>query len=82
MIELTFITAFILYLGVTLIVIFGFWGYHHIQARRKKILSCEQDLFICEYCHFAYLEESRIKVNQCPQCGSYNKQNQYQRSDF
>jgi uncharacterized paraquat-inducible protein A len=78
MIELTFSTAFMLYLSLTLAVVLGLWIFHHYQVRKKTILSCEQDLFVCEYCHYAYLEEGIKKVNQCPQCGSYNKHNIYQ----
>jgi uncharacterized paraquat-inducible protein A len=77
MIELTSSTAFMLYLLLTLMVVLGLWIQHHYYARQKKIASPEQELRVCEYCHFAYLEEGVKQVNQCPQCGSFNKHNTY-----
>ena len=77
MIELTFATAFVLYLGCTLAILLGIWGYSHYQAKRKKILSYEQDLYVCEYCHYAYLEDTLKKINRCPQCNSFNQKNLY-----
>jgi uncharacterized paraquat-inducible protein A len=73
MIELTFASAFMLYLCLTLFMLFGLWIYNHYCSRRKEILPCEQELTICEYCHFAYLEDSAKKLTQCPQCESYNQ---------
>ncbi|WP_068469139.1 hypothetical protein [Candidatus Protochlamydia phocaeensis] len=78
MIELTFNTALMLYLSLALLIVLGVWVYSHYRTRRRTILSCEQDLFVCEYCHYAYLEESIKQLNRCPQCGLYNKHNQYQ----
>lgn len=77
MIELTISTAIMLYLSLTLLIVLGFWGFHHYYARKKKIFSFEQALCQCEYCHYAYLEDSIKKVNQCPQCGLFNKHNLY-----
>ncbi|MBA3722057.1 MAG: hypothetical protein H0W88_09575 [Parachlamydiaceae bacterium] len=77
MIELTFATGFMLYLCFTLTVVLGFWGYQHYHARKKNIFTHEQELRVCEYCQFAYLEEGLKKVNKCPQCGSFNKNNIY-----
>lgn len=73
MIELTFASAFMLYLCMTLFILFGLWVYHHYRTRRREILPCEQELVVCEYCSFAYLEESSKKVTKCPQCHSYNR---------
>jgi hypothetical protein len=78
MIELTFNTMFMLYLGGTLAIILGIWLYSHYRMRRRIFFPIEQDLFICEYCHFAYIEESVKHLNRCPQCGLYNKHNTYQ----
>lgn len=77
MIELTFNTLFILYLGLTLTSVLGIWIFSHYQTRHKTILSTEQDLRICEYCHFAYVEDSVKHLNRCPQCGLFNKNNTY-----
>lgn len=73
MIELTFVTAFMLYLGSTLALILGIWGFSHYQTKNKQIMSLEKSLSTCEYCHFAYLNDSAKKITQCPQCGSYNR---------
>lgn len=73
MIELSPNTGFMLYLGATLLLILGIWGYHHYKSRKKTILTSPQELLICEYCHFAYLAESGLKVSKCPRCHSFNK---------
>jgi ribosomal protein L37AE/L43A len=77
MIELTFSTAFTLYLALTLSLLLGFWIRYHYRARRKVVLPSEQELFVCEYCHFVYLEQPTENINQCPQCRSFNKRNAY-----
>lgn len=77
MIELSANTAVMLYLGLTLGILLGIWGYHHYRSRSKKIFTEEQELLVCEYCHFAYLEDITKSVNQCPQCQSFNKANHY-----
>ena len=77
MIELSPTTAFMVYLSMTIGVLFGIWVYQHYQTRKKKIISSEKELFVCEFCHFAYLEEGIKPVTQCPQCQSYNKNNTF-----
>lgn len=79
MIELSANTAVMLYLGITLGILLSLWVLQNISYKRKKIYEIEQDLFVCEYCHFAYLEEGVKEVTQCPQCGSYNKHNIYRK---
>jgi len=79
MIELTFNTLFILYLSITLMTVLGLWIYSHYRMRRRAIYTVEKALFICEYCHFAYVEESAKQLNRCPQCGLFNKENNYQK---
>ena len=73
MIELTFTTAFMLYLGLTLMFVMGIWIYSHFKSKQKTIFTCEKELFICEFCHYAYLEDQIKKLNKCPQCGLFNK---------
>lgn len=80
MIELTSTTAVMLYLGVTLGVLFGIWIAQNIRSGRKKIIVSEQTLFICEYCTFAYLADVSLDVTQCPQCSCFNKHNAYKGS--
>ena len=79
MIELTFNTLFILYLSLTLIVVLGIWIYSHYKVRRRAFFSTERALCICEYCHFAYVEDRNKQLNRCPQCGLFNKENTYKK---
>lgn len=79
MFEVTAAHAVIIYLALTLAAIFGAWIYHHLLSRKKTILINKEELFVCEYCHFAYLYLIVKKINQCPQCRSYNKDNRYQK---
>lgn len=79
MIELTTNTAMMLYLVLTLGCVLGIWIYHHYFSKRKKISLAARELLVCEYCHFAYLEELSKPVNQCPQCHSFNKSNTFRK---
>lgn len=80
MIDLTFNAIFILYLSVTLATILGIWIYSHYRMRRRTFFTTERALFVCEYCHFTYVEESVKHLNRCPQCGLFNKNNVYHKS--
>lgn len=73
MIELSTSTAIMLYLGLTLCPLLGLWIFQHCLSRHKKMELSDQELHVCEYCHFAYLEEIATKITQCPQCQSYNR---------
>jgi hypothetical protein len=73
MIEVSEVTAFMLYLCLTLGSLLGFWAFQHYSKRNKKISLDEEQLFVCEYCHFCYLEDFTQSVTRCPQCQSYNK---------
>lgn len=75
MIELSTNAAIMLYLSITLIPLLGLWVFQHCAARQKKIDISDQELHVCEYCNFAYLEAIATKITQCPQCLSYNKNN-------
>lgn len=77
MIELSANTAVMLYLSFTLVVILGLWLHHHYQSRRKKIVTTDHELYLCEYCHCAYLEADFKDITQCPECGLFNKNNKY-----
>jgi len=79
MIELSTNTACMLYLGLTLAIVFGIWTYNHYNSRQQKIVIAEQELLVCEYCHFAYLGDLGKPLTQCPQCHSFNKSNRYRR---
>jgi ribosomal protein L37AE/L43A len=73
MIEITFNTAFMLYLCLTLTILLGVWAYYHLQERNRIIVSSEKKLIICEYCHFAYVDRSLKVIHQCPQCQLFSK---------
>lgn len=77
MIELTFNAIFLLYLSLTLSSVLGIWIYSHYRGKKRKIFTEEKALFICEYCHFAYVEEGVKELNRCPQCGLFNKENTF-----
>lgn len=79
MIDLTFNTAFMLYLGLTLIGVMGVWIYSHYRTRKQVFFPNEKTLFQCEFCHYAYVDESAKQLNRCPQCGLINKKNEYVR---
>ncbi len=77
MIDLTFTTAFMLYLVATIIIVLGVWLHSHYHSRNRQFLPSEQELFVCEFCHFAYVEQSAKKLNRCPQCNLINEKNKY-----
>lgn len=77
MIELSTTAAINLYLGLTLAILLGIWFYHHYSVRHKKVVTTDKELFVCEFCHFAYLSPKEKTVTQCPQCQSFNKNNPY-----
>lgn len=73
MIELSQGTALLLYLGITLICILGVWIASHYRSRKRCFMPLEKELITCEFCLFAYLDESAKKITRCPKCDSYNK---------
>lgn len=77
MIELSPTTAMMVYLCVTLAMLIGIWAYHHYRCRRRKVVLIQQELYVCEYCHFTYLDQVAKPITQCPQCDSFNKKNRY-----
>lgn len=72
MITLTSTTAAMLYLCLTLATLLGLWGGQHCRSRKKKIDVSDQELLVCEYCLFAYLDDKSKRITRCPQCQSYN----------
>lgn len=67
-------TLVLIYLSLTLIGILGLWIKQHYKSRHKKIVITEKALFVCEFCHYAYMEVGSKKITQCPQCNCYNKE--------
>lgn len=77
MVEITAANALILYLGITLAILFGLWIFQHYASSKRTILSTPEELFLCEYCHFVYLEKAALKLTRCPGCRSLNEGNRY-----
>lgn len=75
MIEISPGTAAMVYLFLTLATLLGLWVYQHYKTKNYKILPPEQNLRVCEYCHFAYLKNAEKAITQCPQCQCYNQKN-------
>jgi hypothetical protein len=76
MIEISPDTAFLLYIGMTLLILLGTWTYHHYCSSKRKLVLMEYELSVCEYCHFAYLATRGDELTRCPQCKSLNQRNQ------
>lgn len=73
MIELTTNAALIIYLGLTLAVILTLWLVNHFKSKKRYSIDTRQQLYLCEYCCFVYLELDNQTVTTCPQCQSFNK---------
>jgi len=72
MIELSPITALMVYLGMTLSCVLFVWIFYYWTARKKTILPNEKKLYVCEFCRFAYLDIPEKNITRCPSCHSYN----------
>lgn len=77
MITLSPVTFIMVYLGATLMVIFGVWLSTVLATKKRVIVAPKEQLCLCEYCHFVYLADLDHKVNACPQCKTLNKNNVY-----
>lgn len=77
MIEIAASTAFMIYLGITMLALFTVWTVHHWKTRNKTIAPSRVTLRMCEYCQQVYVEDAARPVTQCPSCKSFNKNNQY-----
>lgn len=73
MIELSASAALMLYLGITLGVVLGLWIHQHYRSRKQKVMTAENELQVCEYCHCAYLAERGKPLSHCPSCKLINK---------
>lgn len=78
MIPLSPNAAITLYLGLTLFALAGVWVFFYYSSKKKQYVFCRQCLYICEFCHFAYLDDTDKSVTPCPQCKVLNKNNKYQ----
>lgn len=77
MIEISPASAAMLYLSITLALLFILWLYQHWKRHRRKPFLDREELYVCEYCHFIYLADPEKPNNRCPECLSYNKHNRY-----
>lgn len=77
MIVISTNTAVMLYLILTLALLLVLWSVQHFRQRSKKVIVAKDELFKCEFCHFAYLSDRSKKVTQCPECKSFNKDNRF-----
>jgi hypothetical protein len=73
MIEVSPETAFMLYLGGTVLAIIGTWVWQHFVAKKKEIISFPSRTFHCEFCHASYLDDPIKPFTRCPECQSLNK---------
>lgn len=77
MIQISITTAIIIYLSLSLLLLFSLWLKHNNERRQRTPQAPLSQLYICEYCHFPYLGETEVPVTRCPQCSSMNKDNAY-----
>ncbi len=68
---------FMIYLAATLAAILVVSIIHSVKQKKRKVLSSETCLYVCEYCTYAYLDKRASLVNRCPQCDSLNQHNQH-----
>lgn len=73
MIEITWATAFLLYLTFLLCILFTLWIFSHLAHKRKKLTLSRQEIIICEYCHNTYIADRDRDLSRCPACNSLNK---------
>ena len=73
MIEVLPDTAFMIYLGITIFTIMGFWLRYYLYSKKKEVLSFPISQRRCEFCRFHYLEDAAKTVSRCPQCRFLNK---------
>lgn len=81
MIEINAATAFFLYLFATLILLVSLWLKFFLRSHKKEAYFTEANsLYLCEYCHFVYMERTGQPNTRCPQCQSLNKSNDYKKT--
>jgi len=68
MIEINLTTAFPIYLGSVLALIFIVsWG-HALRQRHDRYRVPHQKLLDCEFCHYTFLMDLSEHYARCPQC--------------
>ncbi len=72
MIDISFSTACLLYLGLMLGGVFFVGLYLYSKKRDLKKFESSK-LYMCEYCQHAYIDDIDFVVTTCPQCNLINK---------
>lgn len=73
MIELTWATAFLLYLLAALFSLFALWLKAHFDQKKRKIVLSRQLITVCEFCQNPYISLNGESLTRCPLCKSINK---------
>jgi len=75
MINISFSSACLSYLFVTLGTLFVVGFYFHLKKKDRQNIESSK-LHICEYCQHVYLDDIDLQVTSCPQCQLLNQMNQ------
>ena len=74
MIQISLTTALVMYSAILGLVVFAIWAYTELTTRRSYHVLEKQDLWRCVFCGYVYLDERAERVSRCPQCGSFNSE--------
>lgn len=72
MIALNLDGAFLLYLGLALLLVIFAWMRHEARARRRRVLPPQRVVVACEYCAKEYTRPFEKPLSRCPQCQALN----------
>ena len=72
MIQIALSHALALYSAILGLLTAGIWIYTELTVRRRHHFLEKQFLWRCVFCGYTYLDESAVKVSQCPRCASFN----------
>lgn len=69
MIEIAPETASMLYVGLLLFILFGFWGYDNWKDSKKNLsLTDNEEKINCEFCGHTFRNISILPIIRCPIC--------------
>jgi len=74
MIQISLTAALILYSAILGVVVFAIWAYTELTVRRSYHVLEKQDLWRSVFCGYVYLDEGAEAVSRCPQCASFNSE--------
>jgi hypothetical protein len=81
MIQISATLALTLYLSLFLLTLLLLWILHNKKKMKSLKIEPLTKLFVCEFCKYPYLDKSSKKITECPQCKSFNKENDYKKGD-